>query len=175
VSADETLLREILLAVYRDVNPDISERADHLVRKLAAGAYARGCRIQIGANRPPQHRYIYQSSSPLGHLVWVCKDWCDVMGYRSRAAVGRHISDFIAPSSYQMVQNFAWPELVRVGRVDDVPLILVTATRDMMGAVLRSEILRDPRGSFERTFAKIKVTLVTAVLALLSSAAQSAI
>lgn len=156
---DERLLYESLLAVYRDVNPEISERGAHLIRKLAVGLYARGARIEIGTALPPQHIFIHQSLSPLGKVLWTCRHWNEVMGYHSQAAVGRHISEFIAPSSYQMFQEFVWPELVRAGRVEQVPLILVRSTKEMLHAIYKTEIMRDSGGAFHRTFGKLKVTI----------------
>jgi hypothetical protein len=181
--ANRKLLEVMLVAAYREVNPELSERGAHLCRKLAAGLFARGARVEIGITQPEQTTLIHQSCTPMGHIVWVDRRWNEVMGYRAQAVVGQHLSKFLEPGSFELLRDRVWPELVRFGKVTDVPLIFVSALGAYYNALLlKSEILRDPDGSFQRTFTKVKVKLggltttlsrsITGCLALLSSACQ---
>lgn len=132
------------------------------MRKLAEGLYVRGARIQIGTPIPTQHIFIHHSIDPLGKILWTGRRWNQVMGYNSQAAVGRHISEFIEPASYQAFHDFTLPELVQYGKVEGVPIVLVTSTKEHLNATLKSEILRDEKGGFLRTFAKLKVAIPAA-------------
>src|SRR5690242_8723137 len=114
---ESRLLLEAILAAYRDINPDMTDLGAHLCRKLADGLYERGARIQIG-NRAPVHLTIHQSLDPLGHIVWTCKKWNEVLGYKSREAVGKHISEILTPDSYAFMQEFGWPGLLQYGHVE---------------------------------------------------------
>lgn len=165
---DSKLLHEMVLAAYRDVNPDLSSMGAGLCRKLSDGLYARGARVQIGAAQPTTNIFIHHSLDPLGNILWTCRRWNQAMGVNSRAPIGRHISNFLDEPSYEFFKNFAWPELIEKGKISEVPLIFVSATRDILHAMWRSEILRDERGGFLRTFAKLKVT-VPASLARMAS------
>lgn len=170
--AEQKLLHETLRAAYRDVNPEISDRGANLCRQLAAGLYARGARIQIGASQPPVHVFIHHSLDPLGTILWTCRRWNLIMGYHSQAPVGHHISEFIEPGSYAASYEVFWPELIEKGRVENIPVILVTSTGEFLNAVGKSEILKDERGGFLRTFAKLKVS-VPATFARLASLGAS--
>jgi hypothetical protein len=161
--ADFKLLLESLRSAYRDVNPELSEWGANLLRRLADGLYTRGARIQIGAPAPTRHIFIHHSLDPLGHVLWTCRRWNAIMGFNNQAPVGRHISEFLEPGSFESFKEQSWPELIRNGKVENVPVILVTSTRDYLNAIGKSEILHDERGGFLRTFAKLKVAVPAAL------------
>ena len=158
-SAEQKLLRDMLHAAYLDINPEISDNGANLVRRLAEGLYTRGARISIGVPEPTQSVFIHHSIDPLGNVLWTGRRWNQILGYNSQAPVGKHISTFLEPSSYKMFEELYFPELVRTGKVEGVPVILLSSTNDQIHAVGKSEILRDERGAFLRTFAKLKVAL----------------
>lgn len=168
--AESKILHEMLRAAYRDVNPEISANGDNLIRRLADGLYSRGARVQIGATQPPVYIHIHHSVDPLGNILWTCRRWNQVMGYASQAPVGHHISEFVEPGSYQFIQQEIWPKLVATGKIDYFPSILITSTRDYLQASWKCEILRDERGGFLRTFAKLKVSIPAALARLAASA-----
>lgn len=170
--AESNLLYDTLRAAYRDVNPEISDRGAHLVRKLADGLFSRGARVQIGSKQPMHYLYIHHSLDPLGNVLWTCRRWNQALGYNSRAPIGRHISDFLDPGTMANLQENVWPELIRTGKVEHIPLVLIASTKECLNATAKSEILRDEKGGFLRTFAKIKVEL-PAALARLAAAASS--
>lgn len=157
--AEWKLLLDSLYAAYRDVNPDLTENGAHLCRQLAEGLYDRGARMRIGEKRPPVYVDIHQSLSPLGHIVWTSKKWNEIMGYRNREAIGKHISTFLTPDSYEHFRDFVWPALVAHRKIEGVTITLVRKTGEIVPGTYKSEVLRDSVGGFERTFGKIKVTL----------------
>ncbi len=161
--ADFKLLRDSLFAVYRSVNPELSHFGDHLVRRLADGLYARGARIQIGSPEPVHHIHIHHSVDPLGNVLWTCRRWNQAMGYASQAPVGKHISQFLDPGTYTMMQEHYWAELVQHGKIEGIPVVMVTSTQQLLTGTAKSEILRDEKGGFLRTFAKIKVGIPAAL------------
>lgn len=158
----------MLHAAYLDINPETSANAANLVRRLAEGLFARGARISIGVPVPTQHVYIHHSIDPLGNLLWTCRRWNQVLGYNSQAPVGKHISHFIEAGSYKMFEELYFPELVRAGKVEGIPVVMLSSTHEQLHAVGKSEILRDERGGFLRTFAKLKIA-VPAALARMAS------
>lgn len=160
-SAEELLLREIILATYKDINPMFSEHTAHLARKLASGMYARGVRVSIGEAAQKRVRTIHQSVDAEKRVIWTCKDWREVMGYPQRLAIGHAAIDFLAPGSREVYKEFIWPHIELGEKVDGVTLFLLRSTGEILPATAKIEPMRDTDGSFLRTFARLKVTLLT--------------
>src|SRR5690348_7148155 len=96
---DQNLLREQLLACYREIVPDAGVNGEFLVRRLASALYARGGRIVIGGTLTLVERTIHHSIDPDQRLVWTCKDWNRTLGYRAGSMIGKPINDVLTPDS----------------------------------------------------------------------------
>jgi PAS domain S-box-containing protein len=153
------LLRETLLAIYREVAPEHSIGGEFLVRKLAAQLYQHGARIQIGDTIKAPEVLIHHSVDPEQRLVWTSKEWNQTLGHRAHAMIGHHISEIMTHDSWLFVKEIYWPELVKTGKTAAVTLTLVTRNGEKLPARGRSEMLRDSAGAFLRTFAKIKTRI----------------
>lgn len=152
---EERLLVELLRETYREINPDPSVNADFLIRKLAGGIYARGARIQMGANRPPKLRSLHVSVDRQDLICWTDKDVHDWLGYRPRALIGRPVDTILSPGSAAFRREFGLPELLREGRVGPVPATFIGSAGDVLVGTIIAEVLRDSRGEFLRTFTRI--------------------
>lgn len=160
MDAEEKLIRELLADSYREINPDLTRFGSHLIARLAAGMYQRGARIQIGATRAPETQIIHHSTGPEKQIVWTCKAWREVLGYRQPQIIGHPITDFIAPESYGLFTDFIWPALRdRCEKIESVLVGLLDSSGQVVRGVMRAEVLRDPHGAFLRTFTKIRVTV----------------
>jgi hypothetical protein len=160
VDAEEKLIRELLFESYREINPDLTHFGSHLITRLAAGMYRRGARIYIGATRAPKEHIIHHSTGPTKKIVWTCKTWREVLGFKQPDIIGQPITKFIAPESYGMFTDFIWPALRDRGeKVESVIVGLLNSSGQVVRGVMRAEVLRDPSGAFLRTFTKIRVTL----------------
>ena len=129
------------------------------MNELANELYAAGVRVQIGSPHPPPTETIHQSLDEDRRIVWVCKVWGQVLGYRPHSVIGRHVFDFVAPDTQSFLKEVGWRTLVRDGKIGPVTATFVTSTNEHLPAMVRSEILRHSDGSFNRTFAKIKIRL----------------
>jgi hypothetical protein len=157
---DQRFLHEQLLACYREIVPEPSVDGTFLIQRLAAALYARGGRIVIGGTVPYIERTIHQSLDPDQRIVWTCKDWNRTLGYRSGAMVGHHFSELLTPDSVAFLQEVGWPAFLKEGKIGPVPFTLVAYDGRAIPCMLKSEILRGPDGSFERTFAKLRCQLM---------------
>lgn len=163
---DEQLFRQQMLAAYHELAPEAGSAGDYLIERLSKTLFNRGARMEIGHEPPLEKRTIHHSFDPDQRLVWVCKLWNQTMGYRSRAAIGRHISDILAPHSYaQFVSEGWWEQLMNHGHYGPVEITLVTAHGQQLQAKGKSERMRDSTGMFVRTFAKLIVMLPAALFA----------
>lgn len=156
---DRKLLLDQLMAAYHEIVPDPSVNAEFLIQKLAAALYERGGRIVIGSTITLVERTLHQSIDPDQRIVWTDKEWNRTLGYRSHAVVGKHISDFLSPDSYDFFRSVAWPLLLQQGRLDPVAITLVAYSGELVPAMWRSEIMRNEEGDFYRTFGKMRAQI----------------
>jgi hypothetical protein len=154
---EEKFLRQQMLSAYHELAPEAGSAGVFLVERLAKLLYERGARIEIGIDTPIEKRTIHHSLDPDQRLVWVCKQWNQTMGFRSRAAIGRHISDILTPDSFAHFLAELWPTVTQQGHAGPFEVTLVTAHGQPLKAVGKSERMRDPEGIFVRTFAKLSV------------------
>jgi len=159
---DRKLLLDQLMAAYHEIVPDPSVNADFLIQKLAAALYARGGRIVIGSTITILERSLHQSIDPDQRIVWTDKEWNRTLGYRSHAVVGKHVSEFLSPDSFDFFKAIAWPELLTLGRVGPVALTLVAYSGELVPAMWRSELMRNEEGDFYRTFGKLRAQITRA-------------
>jgi hypothetical protein len=155
---DARLLQQQMLDVYRTIAPEHSRSAEILVQRLASELYARGVRVSIGADRPPEEKVIHHSLDADRRIVWVCKLWNQIMGFRSRGAIGKPITNYLAPHEQGPFED-RWLCLLRDGKVGPFDFTMLTVGGTPLAARGKSEILRDSEGLFVRTFAKITVFL----------------
>lgn len=156
---DEKLLLDQLMAAYREIVPDASASGEFLIQRLAAALYARGGRIVIGGTLTLLERTIHHSLDPDQRIVWTDKEWNRTLGLRSHAVVGRHISEFLSPASWDFMRQVGWPELLKQGKIGPVAVTMVAYSGALIPAMCRSEILRNEQGAFERTFAKLRAQI----------------
>jgi hypothetical protein len=154
---DERLFQERMLQAYHELAPEAGAAGDFLIRRLAKAMYDNGARVQIGIEPPLEKRTIHQSLDPDQRIVWVCKLWNQTMRYRSRAAIGRHISEVLTPDSFATFLEEWWPRLIAEGEVGPFEAVLVTADGQHLPAKGKSERMRDSTGMFVRTFARLIV------------------
>ncbi len=159
---EEHLLREQLLAAYREIAPEHSVGGEFLVRKLAAALFARGGRVTIGTVHT-EEKTIHHSLDAGHKIVWTDKVWNAVMGYRSGTVVGHPIGEFITADSLAFLNEVAWPQLMRDGKTGPHAFTFVTYQGVLLPAMGRSEVLRDSTGAFERTFARIRVKVALGI------------
>ena len=157
MSMDERLFQERMLQAYHELAPEAGTAGDFLIRRLAKAMYDNGARIEIGAAPPLEKRDIHQSLDADQRLVWVSKLWNQTMGFRSRAAIGRHISEILTPESFAYFLSEWWPQLHATGEAGPFEVTLVTADSRPLPAKGKSERMRDSDGVFVRTFARLTV------------------
>lgn len=162
---DEHLLREQMLAAYREIAPDAGPAGEFLIRRLATAIFERGARIEIGAALPTDKKLLHQSLGLDHCFVWVCKLWAEVMGVRPHAVIGRHISTALTPDTCSNYIDRFWPSLLARGKAEE-DVTLVTASGTPITGHAKGEVLKDSEGSFVRTFTRITVFIPRIVGAL---------
>jgi hypothetical protein len=155
---EEQLLRETLLAAYRDIVPEHSTLGETLCRKLAAGLYQRGGRIHMG-DPPPKPQTLHMSVDFKDNIVWTCKVFHSVLGYKPHSLIGKSIYSILGSDSAAFRRDTGMPTLLRTGKVGPVITSFMTKQGStIMGSVL-SVIMNDSSGQFLRTFTRIKIAL----------------
>ena len=158
------LLREVVRRCYLELAPVHSPAMDFLMDRLSAVLYRAGVRVSIGTE--PVHTLvdIHHSLDADQKLVWTSKSWNQIMQWRSQAAIGMHVRDFITEDSYEFLRDVGWPVLLREGKVTG-QVTLVARDGTQLPATARVEVMRDSAGQFERTFARNKVRILQALVA----------
>lgn len=160
---EEELLMHTMLLAYRNLAPEAGRAGEYLIKRLAALLFAQGVRATIGNTLPPEKRIVHQSMDPDMRLVWVSKAWNQTMGFRSRDAIGRHVSDILNPLQLSHYMEETWPDLLKHGSTGPYDISLVTTSGQHLSGTAKSEIMRDPEGLFVRTFTRITLLIPRSV------------
>jgi hypothetical protein len=156
VNPEEELLREMLQATYREIAPSASGLAETLCRRLAAGLYRRGGRIQLG-DAPVKYHHIHISVDRHDQIVWTCANFHRALGYRPHALINKPVGLILTPDSASFRREWGLPELVAKGKLGPVVATFIRYDGQLLAGPMTATILRDSTGAFLRTFSRIKV------------------
>ena len=92
----------------------------------------------------------YQSLDAEGHVLRINAAWLDLLGYTEDEVVGRHISEFLTPTSQSLlVERFS--RFKSAGRVSRAAFELIRKDGRVVPIELNGTIATDEDGSFQRT------------------------
>lgn len=157
---EERLLRETLEAIYRDIVPESSSLGQTLIRRLAAGLYERGGRIQIGNPVLPKPQLIHVSVDRDDKIVWTCANFHAALGYKAHKLIGQSIYSHMADDAAAFRREVWLPALLRDGKCGPLATSYITASGVVLSGSSYSTILKNSDGSFQRTFTRIKLPVL---------------
>ncbi|SHJ69253.1 PAS domain S-box-containing protein [Desulfatibacillum alkenivorans DSM 16219] len=115
-----------------------------------------------GALRQSEERYraIYHNTPAMlhsinskGRLVSVSDHWLKALQYETGQVIGKHLGDFMTPSSAQYLRETMMPEFLRTGECIDVSYQFVKKNGEVMDVLLSAIGERDEEGRFVRSLA----------------------
>ncbi len=92
----------------------------------------------------------YQSLDADGNIIIVNQAWLDLLGYEQHEVIGKHISNFIEPSSIQTL-TYNFPRFKARGEVHDVEFNLVRRDGSIVTVFLQGRIGYDAQMHFKQT------------------------
>ena len=88
-----------------------------------------------------------------GRLLSVSDFWVETTGYSREEALGRPLTDFLAPESRQYAASVSLPQFFEYGHVKDVPYRLIKKNGETIDILLSAIADRGPDGTIQRSLA----------------------
>lgn len=88
-----------------------------------------------------------------GRLTDVSDDWLATLGYRRADVIGRPLTDFLTDTSAAYVRDVLVPELIEVGRCENVACQMVAQDGRIVDVLQTAVATHDAQGRLERSIA----------------------
>jgi PAS domain S-box-containing protein len=93
------------------------------------------------------------SIDPQGRLVSISDYWAETLGYTRSEAIGRPLTDFLAPDSREMAEKEVFPFFFKTGMCNDVPYTFIKKNGEIIEAMMSAIADRDAQGRILRSLA----------------------